>query len=107
MHCVPLQPMQYPLSRPDYYNVAFAAAEASDAKAMLPWQLLAWSATAADTFDFGPDDPTFVTVANAIAYQKNRVGCPAACRKVHLCSLGCTWHACWQAAVVNPSSALL
>ena len=70
---VPLQPTQYPLSRPDYYDVAFAAAEASDAKAMMPWQLLPWDPVASDTFDFGPGDPTFVTVAAAIAYQKSRV----------------------------------
>ena len=73
MACV--QPSAYPVYRPDYYTELFSAAQRSDAKAMMPWELVAWHVAPTDSggYDFGIDDVSFGPVAAAIAYQKNRV----------------------------------
>lgn len=65
----------YHIYRPDYYTILFSAAERSDAKAMMPWELVAWHVPASDSsgFDFGVDDVSFGPVSAAIAYQKQRV----------------------------------
>ena len=70
-----LQPSSYAIYRPDYYAAAFGAAKAADAKAMLPWELVAWHVAPTDSggFDFGPDDVSYAPVASAIAYQKTKV----------------------------------
>ncbi|EIE21346.1 glycoside hydrolase [Coccomyxa subellipsoidea C-169] len=64
----------YPLYRPDFYTYLFSAAQRSDAKAMMPWELVAWHVDARDSggYDFGIDDVSFGPVSAAIAYQKNR-----------------------------------
>ncbi|CAL8463203.1 g2737 [Coccomyxa elongata] len=68
----------YPIYRPDYYTLLFNAAQRSDAKAMMPWELVAWHVPATDSsgFDFGVDDVSFGPVSAAIAYQKQKT---AAC----------------------------
>jgi hypothetical protein len=92
-----LQPSSYAIYRPDYYAAAFGAAKAADAKAMLPWELVAWHVAPTDSggFDFGPDDVSYAPVASAIAYQKTKVmrmSCipmqAAQCSLLHQCRCG-------------------
>lgn len=70
-----MQPSAYPVYRPDYYAALFSAAQRSDAKAMMPWELVPWHVAASDSggYDFGIDDVSFGPVSDAIAYQKQRV----------------------------------
>ena len=72
--CV-LQADAYPIYRPDFYKYLFSAAQRSDAKAMMPWELVPWHVNARDSggYDFGIDDVSFGPVSAAIAYQKSRV----------------------------------
>ena len=59
------------------YQLFYAAAQANDHAAMLPWQLLPWHVdlTNSGGYDFGTDDPTYLgPVVQAQNYQNARVG---------------------------------
>ncbi|CAL8463202.1 g2736 [Coccomyxa elongata] len=73
-----MDPSVYPIYRPDFYTELFSAAQHSDAKAMMPWELVAWHVAPTDSggYDFGIDDVSFGPVSAAISYQKQRT---AAC----------------------------
>ena len=70
-----LQPSAYAVYRPDFFAALFSAAQRSDAKAMMPWELVPWHVAPTDSggYDFGIDDVSFGPVSDAIAYQKRRV----------------------------------
>lgn len=70
-----MQPSVYPIYRPEFYTELFSAAQHSDAKGMMPWELVAWHVAPTDSggYDFGIDDVSFGPLSAAIAYQKQRV----------------------------------
>ncbi len=70
-----MQPSAYAIYRPEFYTALFSAAQRSDAKAMMPWELVGWHVAPTDSggYDFGIDDISFGPVSAAIAYQKQRV----------------------------------
>ena len=87
-----VQPDSYALYRPDFFAAAFSAAKAADAKAMMPWELVAWHVAPTDSggFDFGPDDVSYIPVASAIASQHSKVGGLGADACMRLCLSRCS-----------------
>ncbi|CAL8463194.1 g2728 [Coccomyxa elongata] len=67
-----VDPRTYAVSRPEFLKALFSAAQRSNAKAMLPWELVPWHvpATEHDGYDFGIDDVSFGPVSAAIKYQQ-------------------------------------
>ncbi|BDA44582.1 probable mannan endo-1,4-beta-mannosidase 1 at N-terminal half [Coccomyxa sp. Obi] len=67
-----MDPRGYAVYRPDFYKALFSAAQRSNAKAMMPWELIPWhvAATEHDGYDFGIDDVSFAPVSAAIKYQQ-------------------------------------
>ena len=69
------QPSAYAVYRPEFYNALFTAAQQSNAKATMPWELVPWHVPVTDSggYDFGIDDVSFGPVSAAINYQKQMV----------------------------------
>ena len=73
---MPLQVNAYPVPRMRLYQLFYAAAQANDYAAMLPWQLLPWHVDPANSggYDYGTDDPTYLgPIVQAQNYQSARV----------------------------------
>ena len=74
--CLPLQVNSYAVPRMRFYQLIYAATQANDYAAMLPWQLLPWHVDPARSggYDYGTDDPTYLgPIVQAQNYQTARV----------------------------------
>lgn len=72
MACACAPQSTYDIFYVDFLLAMFAAAEATDAAAIMPWELVPFHTTAGN-YDFGIDDATFGAVAQMVEYQLTRV----------------------------------